>query len=111
MPDETTEEEYPPDRAVLAAITAFQNEVAQIMSEICATINSHIKSVYADLREEIATVKKDLQMSISTLETLTSHSNTTREIERLATFHSDSVSTLQRQVTCLNAEGKTCSKM
>lgn len=105
IPAEASEEEDPPNRAVLAAITALRGEIAQIKSDICATIDSRIKSVYTDLRREIATVKKDLQTSITTLETNSAaHSNTLKEIERSANFHSDIVSTLQRKVTLLNSE-------
>lgn len=69
IPAEASEEEDPPNRAVLAAMTALRGGIAQIKSDICATIDSRIKSVYTDVRGEIATAKKDLQTSITALET------------------------------------------
>lgn len=61
MPDEMNEEEDPPNSS---AITALQSEMAQIKSDIYAVIDSRIKCVYTDLREEIAAAKKDMQTSI-----------------------------------------------
>lgn len=104
IPNEASEEEDPPNSAVLAAVTALQHGITQIKSNICETIDSGIKSVYADLKEEIAAAKEELQTSIATLEsTLAAHDNIIQEIERSATFHLDSVSTPQRQETHLNS--------
>lgn len=45
-PDDESIEADPPNRAVLAAIAALRNEVAQVKDDICATIDTHIQTVY-----------------------------------------------------------------
>lgn len=46
MPDDMSEEADPPNRAVLAAIAALRNEVAQIKEDICATIDAHTDRIH-----------------------------------------------------------------
>lgn len=87
MPDDMSEEADPPNRAVLAAIAALRNGVAQIKEDICATIDARIQTVYITALEKTTAL----------------HENTIREIEKSASHHSD-VTTLQRQVTRLNSD-------
>lgn len=110
--DNMSEEADPTNRTVLAAITALRTEVAQIRDDICATLDSRIKTVYTVIREELATAKKEMQTSIVILEeTAATHGSTIKELEKSATFHSDEVTELRQQVTKLNSElGKLAEK-
>ena len=90
----------------------MRNEVTQIKNDISVSIDARIQSVCTELREELATTKKEIQSSITTLEGATaSHEKTIRELEKLASLHSDNVTALQRQVARLNSKvGKLTEK-
>lgn len=107
-----SDEADPPNRAILAAIANLRNEVTQIKNDICASIDARIQTVCTELREELATTKKEIQTSITTLEGATaSHEKTIKELEKSASFHADDVTALQHQVTRLNSEvGKLTEK-
>ncbi|KAG7504929.1 hypothetical protein JOB18_019734 [Solea senegalensis] len=74
--------------------------------------DARLQTVCIELREELATTKKEIQISISTLEEATaSHQKTITELEKSASLHSDDVTALQHQVTRLNSEvGKLTEK-
>ncbi|KAE8288334.1 hypothetical protein D5F01_LYC12201 [Larimichthys crocea] len=99
------EEPDPSNRAVLAAITALRDEVTRIKNDICSSIDARIQIIYTELKEELVTMKRETQKSITALEeTTASQGKTITEIEKSASFHSDEVTTLRRQVTRLNSE-------
>lgn len=103
------ENEDPPNRTLLAAISSLKREltleIAQVRNDICATVDNSIKQVYDDLKGEIATTRQGLQTAIANLEITTSSlDNTVKEIEKATSSHSDSICTLQQQVANLNSE-------
>lgn len=105
LPDDMSDEADPPNRAILASITNLRNEVTQIKNDICASIDARIQTVCTELREELATTKKEIQKSITTLEGATTlHENTSKELEKSPSLHADDVTALQRQVTRLNSK-------
>ncbi|KAE8296873.1 hypothetical protein D5F01_LYC05643 [Larimichthys crocea] len=106
-----SDEADPPTRAILAAIANLRKEVTQSKNDICASIEARLL-ICTELREELATTKKEIQSSIKTLEAATAaHEKTIKELERSASLHSDDVTDLQRQVTRLTSEvGKLTEK-
>lgn len=112
IPDDMRDEADSLNRAILAAIANLRNEVTQLKNDICASIDARIQTVCTELREELATTKKEIQTSITTLEGATTwHEKTIKELEKSASLHSDDVTALQRQVTRLNSEvGKLTEK-
>lgn len=106
QPNESSgDEEDPPNRALLAAITALRGEMTKIKDDICEKLERRIERVYKDLRAEIVTINNITQESITNLETKsqTLQAKVT-DIEEAATAHSDSISQLEQQVANLSNE-------
>ncbi|CAM4608991.1 unnamed protein product [Leuciscus chuanchicus] len=106
QPNESSgDEEDPPNRALLAAITALRGEMTKIKDDICENLERRIERVYNDLRAEIVTTNNIAQVSITNLEakSQTLQAKIT-DIEEAATTHSDSISQLEQQVANLSAE-------
>ncbi|KAE8296871.1 hypothetical protein D5F01_LYC05641 [Larimichthys crocea] len=77
-----SDEADPPTRAILAAIANLRKEVTQSKNDICASIEARLL-ICTELREELATTKKEIQSSIKTLEAATAaHEKTIKELER-----------------------------
>lgn len=76
-------------------IANLPNEVTQIKNDICASIDARLQTVCTELREELATTKKKIQTSITTLEAATAlHKKTIKVLKKSATLHSDDVTAL-----------------
>lgn len=74
-------------------------------NDICTSIDARIQTVCTELREGLATTKKDIQISITTLERATaSHEEIIKELEKRSSLHSDDITALQCQVMRMNSE-------
>ncbi len=94
-----------PADKVLAALESFRNEMAQSKKDICAAVDTRIGEVTVELKNEIATLKMEMQTSIAAIRaTMLAHTETIAAFERAATQHSDDISRLQTGVTRLLAE-------
>lgn len=102
--DDKSEDE-PSNKTVLAAIAALSTEVNLIKSDVCTTIENRITEVSATIRGEISSLNQSIQKCILELKNDSAvHGTTLKELEKCATNHSDTLSTLQTKVVRLTTE-------
>lgn len=92
-------------QAVLAAIAALQEELAQAKSDICSKLDEKIADVSTDLRGEIAAVKTDSDNAfIAVHARLDGQNDTLKSLVESANANSDVVADLEAKVKALQSQ-------
>lgn len=92
------------NKAVLEGIAALQSNFQQFKSEIVEAIDKRIDQFSITIRAELTALKKDTDVTISAMKsTVDVQAKTMAELERSATFTSDTVSQLQKDVEKLTS--------
>lgn len=102
-PDDISEEAGPPNHAILAVLG---NEVIQVKDDICATFDACIQTLLCAERRTGYNPKRNADSIMALEKPTASHENISKEIEKSVSHHSDSVSSLQRQVTHVYPEAE-----
>lgn len=92
------------NKAVLEGIAALQSNFQLFKSEIVEAIDKRLDQFSASIRAELTALKKETDVTISAMKsTMDDQAKTMAELERSATFTSDTVSQLQKDVEKLTS--------